>query len=174
MKSDTPAHTIETLNDLIQLDYDAVKAFEHALERIEDPQIESDLEGFLVDHERHITDLSRLIRELGGPVDELGRDLKGFLLEGLTALRSSTGGTVGALKAMRTNERHTNHVYEKALALDLPDHARAVLAVHLTDERRHLATIEMHVARLARGIDDDLTADLADEAVRADRPHVRM
>lgn len=158
------AALIETLNDLIQLDYDAVKAYEQAIDRVDDPEVEDNLESFLLDHERHITDLAQLVRELGGAPKELGRDLKGFLLSGMTALRSTTG-TLGALRAMRTNEKLTNHRYEKALAHDLPSHVRAVVAVNFEDERRHLRVIEQQIERLAHTIDD---------AERADKPHVRM
>lgn len=160
------ASLIETLNQLIQLDYDAVKAYEQAIDRVDDPEVESDFESFLLDHERHITDLSQLVRELGGTPKTLGRDLKGVLLEGMTMLRSATG-TLGALRAMRTNERLTNRTYEKALAHDLPSHARAVVAVNFEDERRHLRMIEQHVERLERGVQ-------ASDTTLADKPHVRL
>jgi uncharacterized protein (TIGR02284 family) len=173
MKSDSPAAIIETLNDLIQLDYDAVKAYEQAIERVDDHEVEDALETFLVDHERHITDLSQLIVELGGTAQDLGRDFKGVLLEGFTALRSATG-TLGALKAMRTNEKLTNHTYDKALALDLPTHVRAVVAVNLDDERRHLRVIESQLERIAHTLDEGDLEKLEIEAARADRPHVRM
>lgn len=132
---------VSTLNRLIQLDYDAVQAYERAIAKIEDIAIRRELEGFKGDHERHIVDLSACVRDLGGVPEELSRDVKGVLLEGLTALRSITG-TEGALKAMKTNEEITNKVYEEAFQSALPGNVRDVVEKNLSDERRHLAYIE--------------------------------
>jgi uncharacterized protein (TIGR02284 family) len=139
---------IELLNDLIQLDYDAVQAYKQAIEKIDDVSARVDLEVFQADHERHIADLSRTVRMMGGEPEEAGRDLKGVLLEGLTALRSVTG-TLGALRAMRMNEKLTNRSYERALEAKLPVAARDVVLRNREDERRHLSAIETHIERLS-------------------------
>jgi uncharacterized protein (TIGR02284 family) len=136
------------MNELIQLDYDAVQAYKQAIEKIDDTIARLDLESFQADHERHIADLSQAVRLLGGQPEGTGRDLKGLLLEGLTALRSVTG-TLGALKAMRMNEKLTNRSYERALEAKLPPTARDVVLRNREDERRHLAAIEQHIERLS-------------------------
>ena len=141
---------IECLNDLIQLDYDAVYAYKQAIEKIDDSLVRADLESFQADHLRHITDLSQAVRMIGGEPEEAGRDLKGLLLEGLTALRSVTG-TVGGLKAMRMNEKLTNRAYARALQERLPSAALDVVLRNREDERRHLASIELHIERLSGG-----------------------
>src|SRR4051812_5919919 len=94
---DNDQKVIDQLNDLVQLDYDAVQAYDLALEHIDDPGVAEDLELFKSDHERHIVELNAVITVLGGTPKELGKDLKGFLIEGMTKLRSVTG-TKGALK----------------------------------------------------------------------------
>jgi uncharacterized protein (TIGR02284 family) len=138
---------IDALNELIQLDYDALHAYKQAIEKIDDTIARLDLEAFQADHERHVVDLAAAVRTLGGEPECTGRDLKGFLLEGLTALRSVTG-TMGALKAMRMNEKLTNRSYERALEAKLPPAARDVVLRNREDERRHLAAIEQHIERL--------------------------
>jgi len=137
---------IQTLNELIQLDFDATKIYDQAIERADDPIVREDLELFRADHERHIVELTQAVEELGGEVEEVSRDIKGVLLEGMTKLRSATG-TLGALRAMRMNEKLTNRSYDKAAAKDLPPDAFDIVTRGLEDERRHLAAIEAHIDR---------------------------
>jgi rubrerythrin len=141
--------TIKALNELIQLDYDASKTYERALSSIgsKDEVVRADLQAFMEDHLRHIRDLSRLVAELGGRPLDPKRDAKGVLLEVMTKLRGTTG-TVGALKAMRTNEKLTNRTYERAVSAGYAPEVQPLIATHLADERRHLAGIEAHILRL--------------------------
>ena len=166
---------VEELNELAQLDYDASKTYEQALQHIDasDVAVRADLEAFRRDHLRHIDELRAVIEEHGGAPIDLSRDLKGVLLEGMTKLRSVTG-TLGALKAMRMNEKLTNRSYERACELDLPLGARAFVLANLADERRHLAAIEAHIARLRGSADADAEdVEEVDAVVRtADAPKV--
>jgi len=139
-------HVIHTLNELIQLDFDATKIYDQAIAAVDDPMVREDLELFRADHERHITELTRAVEDLGGEVEEVSRDLKGVLLEGMTKLRSATG-TLGALRAMRMNEKLTNRTYDKAASHELPAEALDIVTRGLEDERRHLAAIEAHIDR---------------------------
>jgi rubrerythrin len=168
---------VEELNELVQLDYDASKTYEQALQNIDegDADVRADLESFRADHLRHIAELRTVVEEHGGAPIELGRDVKGVLLEGMTKLRSVTG-TLGALKAMRMNEKLTNRSYERAAELELPAGARAFVLANLADEQRHLATIEAHIERLRAGADDvaddDVGDDVGAEVGTEDRPKV--
>lgn len=138
---------IGALLDLIQLDGDAIRLYDQALEHVDDFDARTDLEAFRADHERHVGDLTKVVFDLGGDVPPANLDLKGELLRVLTEIRSSTG-TKGALKAMRMNERITNRAYEKAIESQLPEAAVYVITKNLADERRHLETIEAHLYRL--------------------------
>ena len=163
---------IKELNELIQLDHDATKTYEHALERIdgEDENVRVDLQDFMQDHMRHIEDLRDVIEELGGTPIELSCDLKSVLLEGVTKLRS-VSGTIGALKAMRMNEKLTNRSYDKAADVYMPPIGQIIVIENLADERRHLAAIEAHIDRLGgkRHVDAERRAD--DTIGRAHAPH---
>jgi rubrerythrin len=138
---------IHKLNDLIQLDYDAIVSYEHAIEHCDDAQVRYDLESFKSDHQRHIHDLGRVIRALDGEPIDVHRDLKGVVLEGLTTVRSLSG-TVGALRAMRTNEKLTNRMYRKAAELAVAPIARVVIDQNYADEVRHLRVIQAHIERM--------------------------
>jgi uncharacterized protein (TIGR02284 family) len=136
---------ISILNDLIQLDIDAVHAYGQAIDNIEDSVVRGRLLEFQSDHERHIRELSQIVRDQGGTPIEHKRDFKGFLIEGMTAIRSATG-TKGALKAMKTNELLTNRKYDKALEEALPPRVRDLVLRNRDDERRHLQYIESCLA----------------------------
>jgi rubrerythrin len=126
---------------LAQLDIDAVHAYTQAIEEIDLPKVRDELEGFCADHLRHIDELSALIISMDAEPPQYKKDFKGYLIEGMTALRSATG-TAGALKAMRMNEKLTNARYEAALDGELPDDVLTVVRANLEDERRHLRFIE--------------------------------
>jgi hypothetical protein len=150
---------IKTLDELIELDTAAITAYEVALEKLAEDDLEvlEDLESFKADHEQHIRDLTRVVQALGGEPEQTTRDLPGMFLEGMTMLRAVTG-TVGVLKAMRLNERLTNRIYGKAAEVAVPPLATAVIMQYLDDERRHLAVIDRHIDRLV-GEDAAITRD---------------
>jgi hypothetical protein len=142
------AKALATLQGLAQLDVDASFAYRRAIAAIEIPDIRRELVWAWRDHERHVEALGTEIRRLGGETPSHGRDMKGFAIEGVTALRSALGA-ISALRAMRMNERLTNAQYEAALKAELPESAWAVVSRNRGDERRHLDFIEFTLATRA-------------------------
>jgi len=132
------------LSDLIQIDYDAVAAYEAAIDRLDDAAAKASLTEFRGDHERHTRDLSMLIRDMGETPPTEG-DFKAVLTQGKVAL----GGLMGdkqVLQAMKSNEDQTNKAYEDAVAHpELGAETRRLLESNLADERRHRAWIEEHL-----------------------------
>jgi hypothetical protein len=58
------------LNDLLQLNHDAVAAYDIAIESLQDTDHADQIAGFRRDHERHIKELREQISRLGAqPVD---------------------------------------------------------------------------------------------------------
>lgn len=131
----------EKLGDLLQLDFDAVDAYNEAIEKIDQEDVRTQLGKYRDDHQRHVSELTEIIRAMGGVPPEPKRDFKGMLIEGMTALRSSMG-TDSALKAMRTNEKMTNRTYERAMEWDVSTEAHDFIRRGFEDERQHLAYIE--------------------------------
>lgn len=132
----------EKLGDLVHLDSDAVEAYNEAIEKSDDQEVRSQLSQFRDDHQRHITQLQQLIAQMGGTAPEQRKDIKGFLVEGMTALRSSMG-TEQAMKAMRQNEVLTNRGYKDAIEEHTwPSEAMTILQSNYSDEQRHLEWIE--------------------------------
>jgi rubrerythrin len=137
---------ISLLRDLVHLDVDAIHAYDQAIKNIDVASARTELTRYKADHERHVTDLSAAIVDLGGEAPAIRRDVKGFFIEGMTALRAAMG-TEQSLKAMLTNEKLTNREYDKAAKMALPPQVEALIARNRSDERRHLEYIEDAIAR---------------------------
>jgi len=132
---------IRSLQDLIHLDMDAIKAYEQAIKACEHEKVKTQLRSFQGDHQRHVQDLSEELRKLGEQPD-VRTDLKGFFIEAFTAVTSH--GTKSALMAMRGNEQLTTARYKAALDLqDVPDTTKGIVRKSYADEQRHLEWIKM-------------------------------
>lgn len=136
---------IALMRDLVHLDVDATHAYDQAIKNIELAHAREQLERFKADHERHVTDLTSAIVSLGGEAPVIRRDFKGYLIEGMTALRSAMG-TEQSLKAMLTNEKLTNREYDKAAKMTLPTEVDGLIRRNFADEQRHLHYIQDAIA----------------------------
>lgn len=137
---------IRKLNDLIELDYDAIEAYQEAIERLENGSYRMKLQEFREDHERHTRNLAAHVARLGG-TPATGPDLMRHLTKGKVVIADLIGQDHAILLAMRANEEVTNKRYEVALAADLgmdPD-TRSTIESNLADERRHREWISLHL-----------------------------
>lgn len=135
------------LEKLIELDYDAIEAYEAAIERLDDPTTAAKLNEFKGDHVRHTEDLGKILRESGREPPKKG-DIKRVLTKGKVVL-GGLAGDEAILRAMKTNEDDTNHAYERAVDNDVaPARVKEVLRKNLSDERRHRAWIEERLAQM--------------------------
>ena len=136
----TQAKIIEELNEVLQIDIDAVGAYESALDGIHENEIKQQILAFKGDHERHIVDLRSIVQRLGGK-PESTPDLKGALRKGFTKVAGLMGTEI-VLRAMLSNEKLTNDVYSKHVQKNFPPDILAVIRRNLGDEQRHYSWIE--------------------------------
>jgi uncharacterized protein (TIGR02284 family) len=135
---------VEKLNNLIQLDVDAIHAYDQSISACTLDELKRGLSDFRADHDRHVRELSDCVRQLGGEPD-VSRDLKGFFIGGFTAIVSQ--GDHSSLVAMQTNEEVTNSYYRRALEMeDLSPEIRSLLEKNFADEQRHLQWIKEKLA----------------------------
>ncbi|MES1933201.1 hypothetical protein T35B1_11357 [Salinisphaera shabanensis T35B1] len=126
----------DLLWNLIRLDYDAIDAYDAAIERLEDTRAQEALASFRKDHERHISDLTPHLRDMGGDVPT-GSGPKSLLTQGKVKF-ANIGGDSAILTAMATNEVETESAYRTASArTDIDDRLRAKLEKAMADEARH-------------------------------------
>jgi uncharacterized protein (TIGR02284 family) len=130
----------EELSELIRFDYDAIGAYTTAIDDIKEAAVRDPLVRFREDHERHVVELSAIVRRLGGtPPDK--PDFKGFMRKTMTKV-AGLGGTEGTLKAMKSNEEVLNKTYSHHLTFEWPADIRAVIERNYSDEKRHLTWVE--------------------------------
>jgi rubrerythrin len=133
------------LKRLVELDYDAIEAYDVAIQRVHSDDYRAQLRAFRSDHLRHVEELSRVLRDSGREPPK-GPDFKRVLTQGKVVLASLIGDRA-VLFAMKTNETDTNVAYERAAAHEaVPAPVRELLRRGLRDERRHRAWMERELA----------------------------
>ena len=162
------AEILEGLNDLLQLDHDAVGAYEIAMEKLRDRDHADQIAGFRRDHERHIRELNELIAELGGTPMNQPHATGPFKL----ALQSLGGlaGDRGTLMAFRTNELSVRAKYDAyaAKANAWPTHIKRIIDGCALDEERHYRWVSDVL-----GKDENEALDKVDTARERAETHTR-
>ncbi|RJQ80915.1 MAG: DUF2383 domain-containing protein [Desulfobacteraceae bacterium] len=139
---------IDALAELLQMSVDTVYSYEQAAPKIEDEIMRSRLEAFRKSHEKHIQELTQAITHMGGRPPEFSKDFKGYIIEGVAALRSLSG-TKGALKALQSAEERTNRSYAEAVSWGVPGSAHDLLRKQFSDVKIHLDYIISNLKALA-------------------------
>ncbi|HWK88824.1 MAG TPA: ferritin-like domain-containing protein [Longimicrobium sp.] len=144
------AETVAELNDLLQLDHDAVQAYSMAIGQVRSGSFRDDLVRFRADHQRHIDELTELIQARGGIPVQLPHLPTGVFKLAMQSL-GAVGGDREVLLAFKANEAQVRDKYrrhaERAVALDVKD----VLVRALADEERHYAWADESVRALGGG-----------------------
>jgi uncharacterized protein (TIGR02284 family) len=139
---------VDSLSNLMQTAIDTVFSYQQALPKVQDEIMRKRLEAFCKSHEENIEELSRSIERLGGKPPEFSKGLKGFIFEGVSALRSLTG-TKGALKALQAAEERTNRFYSDAVSWEIPEDPRDLLRKQFSDVKVHLEYINSNLKVLS-------------------------
>ena len=139
----------ELLKDLIELDFDAIEAYQAAIDRLETQDYKIRLQEFMEDHERHTRDLSIFLQEMCEEAPTKG-NMKRILTKG-KVLISQIMGDRGMLMAMKDNEEDTNTAYERAASRNnISTPLTMILEKNLADERRHRSWLESTIEYLKK------------------------
>ena len=139
---------IAALSNLVQLDIDAVHAYDQVLKEIDDPIIKDRLLKFQDEHRKHIGGLSKHIEDLGGHPPKPSQDFKGYVIEAFAAIRSFTG-LKGALKAMKITEDISNRYYGEVVSWEAPSEVKEVLRTYFSEEKIHLDYITSNLQAMS-------------------------
>lgn len=137
----TQKHFTDAVKELLELDYDAKEAYEAAINRLDNHEYKSQMEKFKNDHERHIKELTELLKAHNEEYPT-GPSSKQWLAKGKVVLANLIGDKT-ILSAMRTNEIDTNYAYERLYEYDdIWIDAKPIIKKGLSDERRHKAWLD--------------------------------
>lgn len=129
------AQLVAVLNDLLQLDHDAVSAYKLALRELDSAQLESELRRHLQDHERHIEELEEHIERLDGMKMPLPHLTGAFKLAVQAA--AGPGNDRAVLLAFKANEMQVRDKYARVADMTLPPDVAETVNRAAADERRH-------------------------------------
>lgn len=140
---------IKAMSNLVQVDIDAIHAYDQAIKEIDDPIIRERLLEFQENHRNHIKGLSEQIELLGGQPPDRTKGFKGYVIKAFTAIRSFTG-LKGALAAMKTTEEISNQYYGEVVSREAPAKLKAMLRTFFSEEKIHLEYINGNLQALSR------------------------
>ena len=144
---------IAVLNDLLQLDHDAVQAYGIAVARIRNAEHKATLQEFRGDHERHIEELTRYIRGHDGAPVELPHLPSGVFKLAVQAI-GALAGDRALLLAFKANERQVRDKYRDVAGAAQEDPELGVLLSRAAgDEQRHYAWVLETLEELGVGAD---------------------
>jgi bacterioferritin (cytochrome b1) len=154
------ARLVALLNDLLQLDYDAVSAYSLAIRELESSRLINELQVHLKDHERHIEELSGHIEQLEGMKVPVPHLTGAFKLAVQAA--AAPGGDRAVLLAFKANEMQARDKYRRAVETTLPPEIRETVRRAAADESRHYDWAVRSLEALGASRDDlDVRATMA-------------
>lgn len=125
----------ELVESLLNLEHDALEAYQETINRLKDPVFIKRITEFKHDHMSHVDQLSKIAASLGVTIPD--GTMKSILTKGKIVI-ADLGGDDAILTAMKTNEYDTVKAYENALERDfLSPELRACCEKGLADEKRH-------------------------------------
>jgi rubrerythrin len=148
----TEVQLVAQLNDLLQLDHDALQAYDTAIGLLQARQYKDRITEFRGDHERHVQELTTLVKTYGGvPVQlpHLPTGVFKLAVQGAAA----AGGDKALLLAFKANERGSRDRYRKAADESNPPEIAGFLRTAADDESRHYGWVMDTLTALGLGPD---------------------
>ena len=132
------AELVAQLNDLMKLDHDAIHAYKLAIHSLQSDEYRRQLGEFLADHERHMEELTQLIKSRDGVPMHMPHGTTG-VFKLLVQAVGAAGNDRSVLLAFKANERGSRDRYREAARAVHPADVTSVLARAAEDEARHYA-----------------------------------
>ena len=133
----------DALNKLAQLDRAAAEAYEAAIKGLTNQEYKNKLTEFRQDHERHIEEISTLLKNNNEKVSPDGDMAKELIAKGKVIAADFVAGDDMILRAMQSNEKDTKTAYERMNERkDMLAGAKEIIQRGLQDEKKHAEWLE--------------------------------
>jgi rubrerythrin len=140
----TQSDFFDALKDLVELELDAIGAYQAAIDRLDSEEYKKQLEKFKSQHLKHVEELSKYLNNNNKDVPK-EPSTKQWLTKGKTILASLIGDKT-ILKAMHSNEEDTNTAYERMNNRnDVPSDIKDQLSNFFSDEKNHKLWLEQEI-----------------------------
>lgn len=140
---------VETLNELMALDYSAIAAYKSAIDQLENTRCKQQLQKHCEDHMHHVEVLRNKVHELGSTPRDLA-DIKSKIAQSLELMADIVADDRTILQTIMKNKDLTNTAYGDALAnFQNVAGIAFLLEDHLRDERMHREWIEARLDKTA-------------------------
>lgn len=139
---------IKAIQELVELDYDAIGAYESAIKNLDNSVYRKKLEEFKQDHKRHITELSRFLERQKEKVPSGPDNTKRLLAKAKVEI-ASLFGDQNILSAMLSNEEDTNTAYSRmnSRVVESNDAEIArIISNGLADEKKHKHWLQVTIS----------------------------
>lgn len=140
---------IEHLARLLHLEVHVVSGYDTALDKLPEGDDRTRVQQMRGEHERHVLDITELLREIGEPTPANTGDVDGLVAPAFAALRNASGER-DVLQAVRINEQTVGRMYEEARSWGVGLQVHELLERHDLDEQRHVAAVEEMLGAGAR------------------------
>lgn len=139
---------MKAIQELVELDYDAVGAYESAIKNLDTQEYKIKLEEFKQDHKRHITELSAFLERHKEKVPSGPDNTKKLLAKGKVEIASLLGDQT-ILSAMLSNEEDTNTAYSRMnsrVGESNDAEIARIISNGLADEKKHKHWLETTIS----------------------------
>lgn len=131
---------MSNLNQLLQIDSDGVKVYEHALQYVDIPAIYSTLNDFREDYSRHIAELNEIFSKLNAISPQFTK-VNGYFTEGFRDIADNLE-PAEVFKTIQFDEKLIKRLYTEARNWELPAEVKTIVANNIADGERHLEYLE--------------------------------
>ncbi|WP_316571637.1 ferritin-like domain-containing protein [Neobacillus sp. YIM B06451] len=132
---------INELNAFLKGQYMGIRAYEHLIERLEDPEIKKLFQSFQQDHRLHAAIVAERIQDLGG-VPENNEGLAGKI-QGFMSEMMMPKDTEGIVKlALKGEDVYGIKLSEEIVKGDLDPESRKMVEGILDTDRKHAAILD--------------------------------
>ncbi len=136
----TNAEMANQLSSLVKLDIDAQYAYGRLISIIDAGSLKNQLSRCQKDHERHINQLSAVVRALDSE-PPLPASHSKYQMQDFTASFNPVDWEE-AFCSIKANEELTNYIYRESSVLDFTPNIKELVARNSHDEDRHLKYIK--------------------------------